>query len=67
MTRLTRFSYNLYIMNILSILSKKGNSYTIEMVNKGKSCLMIKHNISIHELPRLSGSRFTVQGFNLEP
>jgi len=33
LTGLTRFIYILYIQNIPSILSKKGNPYTIELIS----------------------------------
>jgi len=39
LTGLTRFSYILYIQNIPSILSKKGNSYIIKLSQAPLMCL----------------------------
>jgi len=44
LTRLTRFFYILYIQNIPSILSKKGNSYTIKL-----RCGELDRNIVINK------------------
>jgi len=53
LTGLTRFSYILYIQNIPSILSKKGNSYTIKLENAGIPYMISgSFGSSLHGEPR---------------